>query len=92
MKRKKMRYNGFSLENKEDIADLQQALNDTAEKFPIVISFLETYCGYNTAVLSSNPYDISYAGGKRDVILTIKTLLRKDITPEQIVQAFGNRK
>lgn len=92
MKQKKAQHSGFLLNNKADIADLQQALCDVCERYPIVMDFLELYCGYNSAVMSSNPYDISYAGGKRDVILTIKTLLRKDITPEQIAQVFDSKK
>lgn len=87
-KKQNKRNNGFSLTNKNDIAELQQALCDIEEKFPVIIDFLETYCGYNTTVLSSNPYDISYAGGKRDVILTIKTLMRKDITPDIVSNLF----
>ena len=87
-KKQNKRNNGFSLTNKNDIAELQQALCDIEEKFPVVMDFLEMYCGYNTAVLSSNPYDISYAGGKRDVILTIKTLMRKDIAPDIISNLF----
>lgn len=87
-KQNKRNNNRFSLTNKNDIAELQQALCDIEEKFPIFIDFLEMYCGYNTAVLSSNPYDISYAGGKRDVILTIKTLMRKDIAPDIVSNLF----
>ncbi len=87
-KKQYKRNNGFSLTDKNDIAVLQQALCDIEEKFPVVMDFLEMYCGYNTAVLSSNPYDISYAGGKRDVILTIKTLMRKDIAPDIISNLF----
>ena len=87
-KKQYKRNNGFSLTDKNDIAVLQQALCDIEEKFPVVMDFLEMYCGYNTAVLSSNPYDISYAGGKRDVILTIKTLMRKDIAPDIVSNLF----
>lgn len=52
------------------------------------MDFLEHFCGYNTAVLSSDPYQISYSGGKRDVILTIKTIMRDDLLPEAIAQQY----
>lgn len=89
MQKKLKTHNKFSLSSKNDIAELQQALCDIDEKYPIILDFLELYCGYNTAVLSSNPYDISYAGGKRDVILTIKTLMRKDIAPDAVAELFN---
>lgn len=78
----------FDITNKNQIADLQQSLIDVETKYPIVFDFLEDYCGFLNAVLSSDPYDISYAGGKRDVILTIKTIMRRDITAEQIAEHY----
>lgn len=80
----------FDLTDKHHIAELQQSLIDIEIKYPEVISFLEEYCGFYTPVLSSDPYLISYSGGKRDVILTLKTLMRKDISPEQIAQYYKN--
>lgn len=80
----------FDITNKGDIATLSQALKDVEQKMPIVFDFLETFCGYNTPVLSSDPYEITYAGGKRDVILTIKTIMRPDIKPEHIAEYYKN--
>lgn len=80
----------FDLTDKNDIAALNQALIDIEEKFPIVFDFLETFCGYNTPVMSKDPYEITYSGGKRDVILTLKTIMRRDIDPEHIAQYYKN--
>jgi len=52
------------------------------------MKFLEYYCGYDTAVLSSDPYQIAYSGGKRDVILTIKTIMRDDLLPANIAKQY----
>jgi hypothetical protein len=81
--------NKFNFNDSHDIASLSQALKDVSIKYPLVLDFLEKYCGYNTPLLSSEPYEICYSQGKRDVILTIKTLMRDDITPEQIAQNFN---
>ena len=78
----------LSLKDKNTIADLHTALKDISVKYPIIMDFLEYYCGYNTPVASSDPYKISYSGGKRDVILMIKTLMRDDILPENVAQYY----
>lgn len=70
------------------IADLQTVFKDVAKKHPLFMKFLEYYCGYDTAVLSSDPYQIAYSGGKRDVILTIKTIMRDDLLPENIAKQY----
>ena len=86
---KKVNNTKFDFYNVDDFAELQQALIDIDIKYPKVIKFLEEYCGYNTAVLSSEPNEICYAQGKRDVVLTLKTLMRKDIDPSQIVGHYN---
>lgn len=78
----------INLTNKDCIADLHNVFKDVAKKYPMFMDFLEHFCGYNTAVLSSDPYQISYSGGKRDVILTIKTIMRDDLLPEAIAQQY----
>ena len=85
---KQVKHKGFDITNKNDIADLSQALKDIEKKYPLLLEFLESYCGYNTALLSFDPNEICYAQGKRDVILTIKTLMREDISPEIIAQYY----
>lgn len=78
----------FNLANESDIADLQLALK-TCPK--VIIDFLEEFCGYNTAILSHDPNEISYCGGKRDVILTIKTIMRDELLPKQIAETFKGK-
>lgn len=80
----------FKFEDKNDIATLSDSLKIVNKQYPIIIKFLEKYCGYNTPLNSSNPQEICYSQGKRDVILTIKTLMRDDITSEQIAQFYKN--
>jgi len=77
-----------NLSSEACIADLKTVFKDVAEKYPLFIDFLEHFCGYNSAVLSSDPYQISYSGGKRDVILTIKTIMRDDLLPKQIAEHY----
>ena len=90
MKKKLQHNKAFNIQSIDDLKDLQQALYDVEEKSPVLLKFLELYCGYNTAVLSSDPYEISYSQGKRDVILTLKTIMRKDIDLKAILQSFNN--
>lgn len=77
-----------NLSDKNCIADLRVVFKDVEKKYPLFMEFLEHFCGYNSAVLSSNPNEISYAGGKRDVILTIKTIMRDDLLPESIAKHY----
>ena len=85
---KQVKKNNFDITNKNDIAELSQSLKDIQRKYPIVFSFLESYCGYDTALLSFEPNEICYSQGKRDVILTIKTIMREDINPDVIAQYY----
>ncbi|MBO6305463.1 MAG: hypothetical protein J6M62_10370 [Selenomonadaceae bacterium] len=78
----------INLKDKNCIADLNVAFNDIAREHPNVIAFLEMYCGFTTPLNISDPNEISYSSGKRDVILMIKTLMRNDILPEQIAQYY----
>lgn len=80
--------NNFNITNKDNIAELSQALKDIRDKYPVVFNFLEQYCGYDTALLSFDPNEICYSQGKRDVILTIKTMMRDDLSPDIIAQYY----
>lgn len=80
--------NKFNITDKNDIAELSQALKDVQYKYPVIFDFLEMYCGYNTALLSFEPNEICYSQGKRDVILTIKTIMREDIAPSDIAEKY----
>lgn len=83
-----MHNKSFDITDKDNIAELSQALKDVQAKYPVIFDFLEKYCGYDTALLSFEPNEICYSQGKRDVILTIKTVMRDDIKPEIIAQYY----
>lgn len=85
---KRKQRSNFDITDKNGIAELSQALKDVQNKYPIVFNFLEEYCGYNTALLSFEPNEICYSQGKRDVILTIKTIMRNDINPDVIATYY----
>ena len=85
---KQVKKNSFDITNKNDIAELSQCFKDIQRKYPIIFQFLESYCGYDTALLSFEPNEICYSQGKRDVILTIKTIMREDISPDVIAQYY----
>lgn len=78
----------LNLKDKVCIADLQQEFKDVALKHPLFMQFLEVYCGFSSPILTSDPNEISYSSGKRDVILTIKNIMRDDLLPEQIAQFY----
>lgn len=84
----KSKTHNFKITDKNDIAELAQALKDISNKYPIIFDFLEQYCGYNSALLSFEPNEICYSQGKRDVILTIKTIMRDDILPGDIADMY----
>lgn len=78
----------LNLKDSNTIADLRTVFKDVALKYPLFMEFLEQYCGYYFPVLSTDPNEIVYSSGKRDVILTIKTISRDDIEPEAIAALF----
>lgn len=78
----------IDLTDKRYIGEIAGNLRDIANNYPEVMRFLEYYCGFNVPGFSSNPYDIAYRAGKRDVILCIKTIMREDILPKQIANFF----
>lgn len=88
MQKKVKKNKPFDFTSVDDITDIHQALTDVESKYPIIFRFLEEYCGYNSAVLSFEPNEICYSQGKRDVILTIKTLMRNDIDARQIAEYY----
>lgn len=79
------------LSDKNYIADVMTQARDIAKKYPVFMDFLEYYCGYNSPLDTSDPHEISYSGGKRDVILTIKTLCRGDILPEAVAEHYKRK-
>lgn len=89
--KKKQTHSSFEFSNINHISEISQALKDIENKYPIVFSFLETFCGYNTALLSFEPNKICYSQGKRDVILTIKSLMRDDVSAENIANYYKQK-
>lgn len=86
--KKQTKQHNFDFTNKNDIAELSQALKDIENKYPIVASFLEKYCGFYTPMNQTTPELIMYSAGKRDVILMIKTIMRDDINPDDIATYY----
>ena len=78
----------INLKDKATVSELQNELNAIAEHYPLVMASLEEFCGYNTPGFTADPQEIAYAAGKRDVILTVKSLLRRDILPETIATFY----
>lgn len=83
--------NLHKLSDKGFIADVMTDCKDIAVKYPAFMDFMEYYCGYNAPLNTSDPSEISYSGGKRDVILMIKTLQRSDILPDQIAEHYKRK-
>ena len=73
-------------QNEDEIAELQSELRQIKNSFPNFVKFLEDYCGFWAPVNSADPHDIAYSGGKRDVILTLKTISREDLLPKVIIE------
>jgi hypothetical protein len=74
--------------DKGHIQLLKVGLAKTAKDSPVVMDFLEEFCGFIKPILSWEEKKILYSSGKRDVILTIKTIMREDISPEQIASYY----
>jgi hypothetical protein len=52
------------------------------------LEFLEQYCHFWLGGARDNLDQLQYEAGKRDVILTLKTIMREEWTPEQIATMF----
>ncbi|MCQ2966766.1 MAG: hypothetical protein MJ250_08565 [Alphaproteobacteria bacterium] len=78
----------MNLSNPQTISQLHNELNKASKEFPLMFEFLEYFCGLYTPILSDDPMTIVYSAGKRDVILTIKTLMRTDVPINQITSIF----
>ena len=90
IKLQKKRNNSFSLSDKQNIAEISQTLKDIEKKYPVFMDFIEFYCGFTSPLLSTDPHEICYSQGKRDVVLMIKTLMRDDILPDEIAKFYKN--
>jgi hypothetical protein len=52
------------------------------------LEFLEEFCGFWNGGPRDDLNKLQYEAGRRDVILTLKTIMREDWTPEQIAAIF----
>lgn len=80
----------INLTDPKDIAALKEAFGYSF-KGPLgqrTLEFLESYCGFWLGGARENLDQLQYEAGKRDVILTMKTIMRPEWTPEQIADQF----
>lgn len=80
----------FDLTNENDVADLKQAFNSSfsgpmGEK---TLKFLESFCGFYLGGPREDLHKLHYEQGRRDVILTLKTILNKEWSPKQIAESY----
>jgi len=54
----------------------------------MTLDFLEQFCGFWSGGPREDLNRLQYEAGKRDVILTIKTIMREDWNPAQIATTF----
>jgi hypothetical protein len=52
------------------------------------LKFLEEFCGFYLGGPRDNLDQLQYEAGKRDVILTLKTIMNQEWTPEQIAAKY----
>ena len=52
------------------------------------LDFLEQFCGFWDGGPRDDLQRLQYEAGKRDVILTLKTIMREDWTPKQIAELY----
>jgi len=73
-----------------DIKNLKAAL-EYSFKGPLgetTLEFLEQFCHFWTGGPREDLNRLQYEAGKRDVILTLKTIMRKDWNPKQIAELY----
>ncbi len=52
------------------------------------LKFLEDFCGFYLGGPRDDLNQLQYEAGKRDVILTLKTIMNQDWNPEQIAAKY----
>lgn len=76
--------------NEEKVKDLLDAMN-VSLKTPLgekVVDFIQWLCRYNSPEYSTDPNVALMEKAKREVFLTLKTLLRDDVSPKQIADYY----
>jgi len=82
------------LTDDKNIGDLKRAFDYSfrGELGQKTLEFLEEFCGFwqggpaNSEDLANHV--LQYERGRRDVILTLKTIMHKDWSPEQIAEMY----
>lgn len=80
----------IDLSKPEEIANLKQAFAYSF-KGPLgerTMDFLEQFCGFYNGGPRDDLNRLQYEAGKRDVILTIKTINHPDWSPEKIAEQY----
>ena len=80
----------IDLTDPKQIGDLKKAFDYsftgvTGDK---TLKFLEDFCGFYMGGARDDLNQLQYEAGKRDVILTLKTIMNPDWTPEQIAAKY----
>jgi hypothetical protein len=52
------------------------------------LKFLEDFCGFYMGGARDDLNQLQYEAGKRDVILTVKTIMNPEWTPDQIANKY----
>ena len=78
------------LKDEAFIADLKRSLKHSfgGKKGNLSLEYLEHLCGMYRASTSADPNIALMENAKRSVILTIKTMMRDDISPKQIAEHY----
>jgi len=80
----------IDLKNKNDVKAIKEAL-DYSFNGPLgerTMKFLEQFCGFYHGGPRDDLNQLQYEAGKRDVILTLKTLTHPEWNPEQIAEIY----
>jgi len=80
----------IDLKNPKVVANLKKCL-DYSFKGPMgeeTLKFLEEFCGFYDGGPRDDLNRLQYEAGKRDVILTLKTITHPDWSPEQIAEIY----
>ena len=80
----------LDLTDPKEIAALKEAF-DYSFKGPLgekTLQFFEEFCGFWNGGPREDLNQLQYEAGKRDVILTVKTIHKREWSPEQIAITF----
>jgi hypothetical protein len=80
----------LDLTNENEIADLKKSF-DYSFKGPLgqkTLQFLEEFCGFELGGPREDINQLQYEAGKRDVILTIKTINKDSWSPKEIAELY----